>query len=206
MVNQSRRFSAIVIAGAVLVTAAIIVRKQAPARRSAAINARRAADKAEVEKEMVRLHEAARAAPRDKQKQWDLANFYIKYNILDKAGDQLAIVIHLDHDDMQAQLKLADVSLQATAYATAEFYYRAVAKREPNNVEALQGLAEALTLQRRFFEAMGASSHALELDKTNAKSRLIDASALLNYALQFPDPVSHSEYIDTARIELVPLA
>src|SRR5580693_7337933 len=157
MANQTRRIAAILAAGGVLVITAIAVRKQVAAHRLAAISSARAAVKAGLEKEMVKLHTAARDAPRDKQKQWDLANFYIKYNILDKAADQLAIIIHLDHNDFQAQLKLADLSLKARAYSTAEFYYRSVAKNEPNNIEAWQGLAESLTFQRRFFEAMNTS-------------------------------------------------
>ncbi len=198
----NRRIQLIGLIGIALIGCATYVRHKAPEYRKARIAAATRTAQAAVEKEMVRLHEIARNSPTDKIKQWDLANFYIKFGIWDKAADQLAIIIHLDHNDQQAQIKLADVSMQAHVYANAEAYYRQVTQSAPRNIEAWQGLASALILERRFYEAMNTAIHAVELDGTNTKSRLIGATALLNYALQFPDPLSHSEYVETARIQL----
>lgn len=205
MSNQNKRILRLLVIGILLVVGAIVARKEITTYRKLAVERAKKAGQKAVELELVRLHEAARLAPNDKTKQWDLANFYIKYNINDKAADQLATIIHLDHDDVPALSKLADISLDATAYSAAEFYYREVIKRQPRSVPAWQGLGSALILERRFYEAMNVAEHCVELDGTNAKSRLIGASALLNYALQYPDPLSHSDYIETARQQLVAL-
>ena len=149
----------------------------------------------------MRLHEAARLAPQDKQKQWDLANFYLKYEILDKAADQLAAIIHLDNKDLAAQMRLADVCLRAKQFKTAEFYYHHVTQEDPRNIEAWQGVSATLHKQRRFYEATTAARKAVELDKNNPSSHLVFATCLLDYALQYPDPIMHSAEINVARKE-----
>jgi tetratricopeptide (TPR) repeat protein len=203
MKSQKNRLPALLTIGMLLIAGAYTAKKTVLAKRkpAAAVNPAATAQQREAEQELVRLHEAARTAPNDKQKQWDLANFYLKYEILDKAADQLAAIVHMDNKDYVAQLRLADVCLKAQQYKTAEFYYHAVSQAEPKNLDALHGLAASLYKQRRFYEATNVARTALEVDKNNPNSHLIFATCLLDYALQYPDPIMHSAEINLARRE-----
>jgi tetratricopeptide (TPR) repeat protein len=200
-----------VVAGSALIAVAVLARKQITDRRLAAVAVLRpveqnAGDQRAAEQELARLYNATKAEPNNKQKQSDLVDFYLKHNILNKAAIHLALIIKLDPNDLTAQLKLADVSLQAKAYSTAEIYYRRVAQRDPQNLPAMQGLASSLTQERRGYEALTVAENTLKIDPANTLSRLTYATSLVTYALQFPDPMAHADYLEKARAMLVELA
>jgi tetratricopeptide (TPR) repeat protein len=197
-------------AGAILVVAAAVARKQVTDHRLAAIGSSRPTEQANGdqradEQQLARLYNATLALPNDKQRQWNLVEFYIKHNILNKAAVHLALIIQLDPNDLAAQLKLADVSFTAKAYPTAELYYRQVAKKDPGNIQAWQGLACTLAQERRGYEAVQVAEHAVGLDPANAKSRLANATALVSYALEFPDPMAHADFLEKALPMLIGL-
>ena len=93
---------------------------------------------------------------------------------------------------MNAELKLAGICLAADQYPISETYFRDVTKKNPrNNVIALQGLSATLIKQRRYFEAVIEAKKALAIDKNDTGSQLLHATAVLDFVMQFPDPLSH---------------
>ena len=155
--------------------------------------------------EMAALRRAADASPNDAQKRLALASYCINHNMYADAADQLAVVVRSNPDDVRSQLKLGDLSLNLKRFGNAETNYRQVTLKSPYNILAWQGLCAALIQQHRYFEAKSAGQRALVLDKNNAGSQLLHATALLNFALQFPDPHGHINDVRLAQIEFAGL-
>jgi tetratricopeptide (TPR) repeat protein len=206
MSKQTRRIAVIAVSGTLIVAVAWAVRAQIGARRMAAQRAASLVQQSAAEQELVRMHDKARAEPRNKQAQWDLVNFFLKYNMLDKAADQLAFIVRLDHTDLDAKLKLADVCLAANDYHDAEYYYREATKQSPKNSVTWQCLCSPLIKERKYFEAAAAANQAMILDKNDIGSRFLHAVALSNFVMQYQYPLSHKRELNLAQRELSSLA
>lgn len=143
----------------------------------------------------VAAHPAA-LAPR-----WNLAAFYGNTGQTDKAAAQIDAIDRLHPKDVSSRLALGNTRMLLRQYDRAEQDYRRVLVKNPRQVTASQGLAAALYHQRRYFEAMQAARHAVNLAPKDAGGHLILASAALQYALQFPKASSHANELTLAQSE-----
>src|SRR5579871_1702251 len=178
------------------------VRHMLPPRHQAA--ATPAPDPKEIaaKQELVRLRNAVIAAPTAAQPRWDLIDYYNRYGLSDKAGEQIVALIQLDPKDKKARIALANALLGKNEYLKADEAYRDVVDLDPNSIEALQGLAATLIKEHRYMEANSVAQRALKLNKDDVNTHVLLATSYLEYALQFPDPTSHANELNYARIEL----
>ncbi len=158
---------------------------------------------APLESNAIREMEAAvQAKPSDRKLRRDLAEALLADNQLVRAAAEFTTLVRLDPADLEAHIKLAGIELTTKDFTSAEKHYRFVTERSPKNSVAWQGLCAALIKQRRFFEATAAADRAMKLTPKDVGSRLLHATAMLNFALQFSDPRGHSAEIHLAQKEL----
>lgn len=148
------------------------------------------------------LQAARDANPNDVNARWKLADFYQKINRPDMAAPELDAIIKLEPKNEDALIARANVQLFMRQAAEAEQTFRTVTELYPKKPAGWQGLASALFLEHRFFESMSAAKTATELEPTNPNNRFIMATAILQYANQFPDAPAYASYVERARIEL----
>ncbi len=154
------------------------------------------------EQELVRLRKAIADAPNDPSPRWALIEFFNRYGLTDKAGEQIVALIKLTPKDPRAHLALANALLAKKRFLLAEASYRDVLDVEAKSLEAWQGLAATLMKEHRYLEANVVAQHALELSRSDPNTHLLLATSALEYASQFPEPSAHAAELDFARIEL----
>ncbi|MFN2382692.1 MAG: tetratricopeptide repeat protein, partial [Gemmatimonadota bacterium] len=196
----SRRLLLVGVVGVLAIGGAVAFRQRAlPAwQRAAAKNARAR----ELEALHAKLQAAVTADPKDKQARWELADYYQKLGLLKEAGDQLEAIVGLDPADRDARIALGNARLAAAQFPEAEAAYQAAAERWPDAAEAWQGLAASRYHQRRYLEASRAAREAHRLEPAQPNHRYTLATSLLEYALQYPDPMMRVDAIHEANDHL----
>ncbi len=188
--------------GLLCVTGAWGVKHRIQTLRQAHVVSARDPGQQAAEQELVRLRQAAAAAPSDPAPRWALIDFYNRYHLTDKAGEQIVALIKLDPNDAHAHLALANALLVKNRFALAEAAYRDVLDVDKKSLGAWQGLSAALIKEHRYLEANVVGQHALELNRSDPNTHLLLATSALEYASQFPDPAAHAAELDFARAEL----
>ena len=201
-IMQQKRVYRILVLGALVVLGAWSVRHQVQQRRRIHPAPVQAPDSQAVEQELIRLHKAVQAAPTDPAARWALFEFYNRYGLLDKAGEQLVALLKIDPKDKRVHLELANALLAKGDYALAEASYRDVIDMDPKSLAAWQGLSATMIKERRFLEANTVGQYALALSPRDPNTHLLLATSALEYADQFPDPAGHAGELEFARKEL----
>jgi len=147
------------------------------------------------------LTAAATANPGDKSKQQALADYLLNTGAMEKAITPLTAILHIDPSDVDSQLKLGGIYLAERRYPEAEAVYRSASTKSANPI-AMQGLCATLIKERRFFEARQVGDRALAMQPNDKGSKLLHATAELDFALQFSDPRAHQALIHSAIDEL----
>lgn len=200
MRKQSYRSIWIGLLGLLLIGSAGLIRKEIQVRQQRALLAHD--PKLAAEKEFGELRRATIAHPNDSTAHWKLADFLDRNKLYSKSIVEYGTLIHLHPEDRQARLKFADTCMFLKQYPVAEAYYSQITHQDPKNLHAWQGLTAALIKERRFYEATQTGDTAVSLKKDDPDSHLLRAMAVLEYAIQFPDPMAHSSELNFARKEL----
>ena len=153
----------------------------------------------ELDAQLSRLQAAVAKSPKDSAARLALADFFQKIGRADKTAEQLEVVARLEPDRQEAQIALGTAHLALMQPKEAEVVFRTVTRRWQRNVQGWQGLATAFYHQKRFLEAVTADRVAVSLDTREPNGRYILATSLLEYALQFPDPMEHMAALKEAR-------
>jgi tetratricopeptide (TPR) repeat protein len=114
---------------------------------------------------------------------------------------QLEAIVRLQPKNREAWMALANGWLAVKRWPQAEQTYREIARRWPKDHLGWQGLAAAQYHQGRFEEAAMAARQAVTLQPQSPGDRLMLASSLLEYAMQYPQPQLHSAALDWSRRE-----
>lgn len=199
---QQKRVYWILALGVMAVAGAWTVRHQVQQRRRIHSAPAQVPDQQAAEQELVRLRQAIVTAPKDTAARWALIEFYNRYGLLDKAGEQIVMLLKLDPKDKRAHLALANALFAKRRFVLAEASYRDVIDMDPKSLEGWQGLAAALIKERRYLEANAVGQYALALNPKDPNSHLLLATSALEYADQFPDPAAHAGELEFARKEL----
>jgi tetratricopeptide (TPR) repeat protein len=149
-----------------------------------------------------KLQADVQASPNSVQPRWKLADMYQKLHLLDLARQQIEQITRLSPGDATPALALANVDLALLHDNVAEQEFRAATRRWPGIVAGWQGLAAVLYREQHYTECLEATGKALDLDPKSRSTRFILASALLQYARQFPSPEMYAPYARVARKEL----
>jgi tetratricopeptide (TPR) repeat protein len=203
--KSNRSFGLIVVAGVLAIAVASWARQYINANRRATPKTAAAPDPRliELDTTLSKLQALVAATPNDPAAHIALADFFQKIGRPNETAGELAVVARLMPNDPYAHIALGNARLATMNHREAEAEYRTVAKRWPGNHEAWQGLATALFHQNRFLEAIGAARKAVRLDKMEPNGRYILGRALLEYALQFPDPKVHSAELKESQDNLL---
>jgi tetratricopeptide (TPR) repeat protein len=199
---QRKRVYWLLVFGTVVVVCAWAVRLQVQVRRPFRVVSAPDTRRADAEKELLRLRKAVEAAPKDTDRRWALVEFYNRYGLLDRAGEQIVVLLKLNPKDIRAHLALADALLAKKRFVLSEASYRDVVAMDPKSVVGWQGLAAALIKEGRYLEANFTAQHAFDLNSKDPNSHLLLAMSALEYADQFPDPTAHAGELEFARREL----
>lgn len=151
------------------------------------------------------LRAAVAAHPGDRDARWALANFYGQAGNAPQAGAQLDALTRLGPRSPAERLTLGNLRLLLSQYAQAEAMYRSVLKIQPRSEQAWQGLATALSEQRRFFEARQAAQQAVRIRPEDPGGRLLLASITLQHAKQFSNFAAQHQELVQARREFLRL-
>ena len=108
-------------------------------------------------------------------------------------------------EDPHARLALGNTYLALARLPEAEAEFRHLTERSPRSAPGWAGLATALYHQGRFFEATQAAWKAVRLDRREPNYRYILATASLEFARQFPDPLVRPQSLRVAQIQLMNL-
>jgi len=147
------------------------------------------------------LRAAVAAHPDALGPRWGLVAFYGQTGQGDKAAEQVDVIERLNPQDAPDRMALANTRMLLHQYDRAADDYRRVVTRQPKSATAWRGLATALFQQRRYFEARQAAQQAVRLTPADAGGHLILASAILEYALQFPNSGSRGSDLALAQSE-----
>ena len=199
---QRKRIYWLLVFGIIGVVCAWAVRLQIQARRPLHTVPAPDTQRADAEKELLRLRKAVEAAPKDTSARWALVEFYNRYGLLDRAGEQIVLLLRLNPKDLRAHLALADALLAKKRFVLAEASYQDVVAMDPKSVAGWQGVAAALIKEGRYLEANFTAQHAFNLNSKDPNSHLLLAMSALEYADQFPDPTAHAGELEFARREL----
>jgi tetratricopeptide (TPR) repeat protein len=159
----------------------------------------------QLDAQVAKLQEAVKASPTNVQARWNLAGMYQKLNLLDLAREEIREIRKLKPDDFPAAIAVANIDLALHDDKEAEKQYGEITKQWPKAVLGWQGLAALLFRQNRFTECLEAVGKALSVAPKNQETRFILASALIQYARQFPSPEMYAPYVRAARKELLDL-
>lgn len=126
---------------------------------------------------------------------------YQQLGQVDQAMEQLEAIGRLQPNRPEVHLALANGRLALKQWTQAEQAYDDLTQRWPKNAEGWQGLAASRFHQGHFQEAAVAAQHAQKLDPDNPSNRYVLASALLEYAMQYPQPQLHTAALEWSRKE-----
>ncbi|MEP6756565.1 MAG: tetratricopeptide repeat protein [Chthonomonadales bacterium] len=197
MKNRSG-FLYIVIAGIVGIAGSLWLRAHTPKPKPAQTASTIDPKWIELDKRLNELQAEVTAAPSDPFPHMKLADFFQKIGRADKTAEQLEIVAKLTPNEVNAKLAYGNALLALMKPADAEWVFRNVTLRWPNNVVGWQGLATSFYHQSRFLEAATTARVAISHDRMEPNGRYILATSLLEYALQFPDPKEKSRELKEA--------
>jgi Flp pilus assembly protein TadD len=184
---------AVVIAGAIRLS----YRPQRPTLPAAAVDERTA----ELMGAAVELDAKIKANPQDLNLRWRLADTHQQLGRLDRAAEQLEAIVKASPKDREARLALANAHLGAGQMAPAEAAFRELTRRDAKDDLAWQGYASTLFHQGRYMEASRAARRAVKLKAPDASGRYILAAALVEYAMQYPNPQNHSNSLLEGRAQ-----
>ncbi|MBS1249057.1 MAG: Beta-barrel assembly-enhancing protease [Chloroflexi bacterium] len=138
-----------------------------------------------------------------------LGEAYQQTKALDKAIDCTQQALKLSPENLSARKQLAILGMEKGEYSEAETHLRALLKRNPDNAEILELLAQTLSAQNRPHQALDALAKAIPLQKKSLplqlkRARLLHQTEGLTASL---DALQHlaKEYPDHHEV-LFPLA
>ena len=155
-----------------------------------------------LKQQLVALRAAVAYAPRRAEVRVALADFYRQAGDTERAADQLDIAVRLAPNNRDALLALAAARLSLQQFPKAGAAYSAITRGWPKFAYGWIGLATARYHTGHYLEAAQDAQHAMRLDPGDPNAHIVFATSALNYALQFPDPLSHSGELNIAREEL----
>ena len=161
-----------------------------------------AAEVRRIESELAQLHAAVQEAPTRPEPRWALASYYHQLGVLDRAATELKALLELQPDRENVCVLLGTLQLALQQYPESETTFRQATEKWPQRDRHWQSLSVSLFHQQRYLEAVWAGREAVKLDEEEPNNRFVLASALVEYARQFPTWARHVDAFDNAAVHL----